>query len=410
VSSEILDNRNPAQTNTIVDGDGSAPIGIWFNGVRGSVATTAITGLLALRTGLVPPLGCVTERQPFDSLPLAEWSGIRIGGHDVVDVPLTKRAEQLVESGVIPTPVLNAVRTQLAEVEADLSPGYDPGQTGVPLADVAARLTADITAFRERHGLSQVVVVNVASTEPPFPTCPEHSSLDALEAALVDPDRVVLPASSVVAYAAFKAGAGFVDFTPSVGARLDALDQLAVRAGVPYAGSDGKTGETLLRTVLAPMFTSRAMHVLSWAGTNLLGGGDGATLEDPENAKSKLNSKAGVLPSLLGEEVSAPLHIDNVPSLGDQKTAWDHISFESFLGIRMTMQFTWSGVDSTLAAPLVLDLARLTAAAQAAGRSGALDELGFFFKDPIGGGSHALAEQERALIEWAASLREPAMH
>ena len=144
---------------------------------------------------------------------------------------------------------------------------------------------------------------------------------------------------------------------------------LAVANGLPYAGSDGKTGETLLRTVLAPMFTARALRVRSWAGTNLLGGGDGANLADPEQARGKLESKARGLAALLGEGVTAPLHIDNVPDLGEQKTAWDHVSFEGFLGARMSLQLTWTGLDSALAAPLILDLARLTSAAHAAGQS-----------------------------------------
>jgi myo-inositol-1-phosphate synthase len=210
-----------------------------------------------------------------------------------------------------------------------------------------------------------------------------------------------------VAYAAFSAGCSFVDFTPSTGARLPALRELSARQRVPFAGSDGKTGETLLRTALAPMFRVRALRVRSWSGVNLLGGGDGATLGDPATARSKLNSKSGVLPALLGHEVTAPLHIDNVPDLGDHKTSWDHVSFEGFLGVPMTMQVTWEGVDSTLAAPLVLDLARLTAAAHAAGVSGALTELGFFFKDPVGSDEHGLAAQGRTLADWATSLTTP---
>ena len=384
--------------------DTDAPVGVWLNGARGSVATTAITGLLALRAGMADSTGCVTDTGMLRDAPLASWTDLVVGGHDIVDTPLEKKAESLVDSGVIPAPVLAAVRGSLPEVEQNLRTGYDARTETGPLADVVERLAADIEEFRARHGLSRVVVINVSSTEPPADHRPEHDDLDALTRALADPDDKALPASSVVAYAAFRAGCGFVDFTPSTGARLPALEMLAQRERVPFAGSDGKTGETLLRTALAPMFTSRALHVLSWAGVNLLGGGDGATLEDPRNARSKLSSKSGVLPALLGEDVTAPLHIDNVPDLGDHKTAWDHVSFEGFLGVRMSMQLTWSGVDSTLAAPLVLDLARLTAAAHRAGHVGAIEELGFFFKDPIGTDEHALAEQAQALATWANGL------
>ena len=247
-------------------------------------------------------------------------------------------------------------------------------------------------------------MVNVSSTEAPVSPLPEHEELNALTEALNVPGRDSLPPSSVCAYAAFQAGCAFVDFTPSTGARLPALAQFAERQGVPFAGSDGKTGETLLRTVLAPMFTARALRVRSWAGVNLLGGGDGATLADPDKVRSKLSSKAGVLPSLLGKEITQPLHIDNVPDLGDHKTSWDHVSFEGFLGVRMTMQLTWGGVDSTLAAPLILDLARLVAAAQVNGWRGALSELAFFFKDPIGTDEHSMSEQYGVLTAWASTL------
>lgn len=379
-------------------------IGLWLNGARGSIATTAIVGLAALREGIASPIGCVTETEAFADVELAPWSKIVIGGHDIVETPVEQRAEALVRTGVIPLETLNAVRSALSDTEQNIRLGWNSRLGTEPQSAVASRLSGDIADFRSRHGLSQVVVINVSSTEPPVDPHPAHENLDLLEATMVEPESRVLPASSLVAYAAFKAGAGFVDFTPSTGARLPALQQLALREGTPFAGSDGKTGETLLRTVLAPMFRMRALRVLSWAGINLLGGGDGATLENPDNARSKISSKSGVLPALLGEKVPAPLHIDNVPDLGDHKTSWDHVSFEGFLGIPMTMQLTWACVDSTLAAPLVLDLARLLAAAQQSGVRGPVSELGFFFKDPVGTTQHALAEQSRVLVEWASSL------
>ncbi|MFD8968200.1 inositol-3-phosphate synthase [Streptomyces sp. NPDC059568] len=400
--------KQPRSTTTVHAARQGAPsTGLWLIGARGSVATTAVVGLLALRAGIVPATGCVTSRPPLDSAPLVAWDDIVVGGHDIVGTPLEKRAEMLVDSGVIPHHVLEAVRGNLPEIESELRTGYHPATHTGTLADAAARLAADLSDFRDRHRLDRVVVVNVSSTEAPVPALPEHDDLDALTRALAVPGHRPLPPSSLCAYAAFQAGCAFVDFTPSTGARLPALARLAEQQGVPFAGSDGKTGETLLRTVLAPMFTARALRVRSWAGVNLLGGGDGATLADPEKVRSKLSSKAGVLPGLLGEEVTQPLHIDNVPDLGDHKTSWDHVSFEGFLGVRMTMQLTWGGVDSTLAAPLILDLARLAAAAHADGQRGAVRELGFFFKDPIGTGEHSLFEQQRALTAWAAALGTP---
>jgi myo-inositol-1-phosphate synthase len=384
-----------------------ARTGLWLVGARGSVATTAIVGLLALQAGLVEPIGCVTEHPPLAGLALPDWRDLVVGGHDIVDMPLDKRAELLAEGGVFPHWLLGGVRDELRALEAELRPGYHPASHRGPQIQAVRRLAGDLCCFRERHDLSRVVVVNVSSTEPPVPAQPEHADLDALEKALSDPVAAVLPPSALAAYAALQAGCCFVDFTPSMGARLPALVQLAQQRGLPLAGSDGKTGETLVKSVLAPMFTDRALRVRSWAATNLLGGGDGATLHDPGSASSKLASKARTISTLLGDGVIAPLHIDNVPDLGDWKTAWDHISFTGFLGARMTLQFTWTGCDSALAAPLVLDLARLTAAGHAAGYGGPIPALAFFFKDPMTDGEpvpHGLAEQTAALHRWVAAL------
>ncbi|MFJ6671858.1 inositol-3-phosphate synthase [Actinosynnema sp. NPDC091369] len=380
------------------------PTGLWLIGARGSVATTAITGLLALQRGLAPPTGCVTELPELAGVPLPGWDDLVVGGHDVVGTALPERAERLADSGVLPHRLVEAVAVGLRAADREVRAGYHPVTHRGSQADAARRLAADIAGFRERHGLARVVVVNVSSTEPPVPDAPEHDDLAALEAALADPTRAVLPPSSVAAYAALRAGCPFVDFTPSTGIALPALDELARRERLPYAGRDGKTGETLLRTVLAPMFGARALRVRSWSGTNLLGGGDGATLEDPAHAESKIASKARGLAALLGKDVTAPLHIDNVPDLGERKTAWDHVSFEGFLGVPMSLQLTWTGIDSALAAPLVLDLTRLVAAAHAAGRTGPLGALAFFFKDPLGSDEHRFAEQTRELYRWAQEL------
>ncbi|MGX7827619.1 inositol-3-phosphate synthase [Actinokineospora sp. 24-640] len=378
--------------------------GLWLVGARGSVATTAVCGLAALRAGLVPPTGCVTERPEFAAAPLPGWDEIVVGGHDLVTTSYEKRAEDLARAGVLPHHLLAPITEALRAADAEVRDGYHP-TTHRGAQDLAVeRLVADLDSFRSRHGLARVVVVNVASTEPPVPSIPEHASLDSLRTALADPALAVLPSSSVSAYAALSAGCSYVDFTPSTGVAIPALDELARRQGVPYAGRDGKTGETLLRTALAPMFTDRALRVLSWSGTNLLGGGDGATLADPAHAASKLRSKSDVLSALLGGPIAAPLHIDNVPDLGEQKIAWDHVSFEGFLGARMSLQFTWTGLDSALAAPLVLDLARLLAAAHSRGISGVVPELGFFFKDPLGSTEHGLGAQSAALVAWAAGL------
>ncbi|SED32884.1 myo-inositol-1-phosphate synthase [Amycolatopsis tolypomycina] len=364
-------------------------IGVWLVGARGSVATTAIAGAAALRAGLAETTGCVTELPDFAGADLPGLGELVFGGHDVVDTPLVKRAERLVAAGVLPPALSGAVAAELDAAEARLRPA--PSDGGRAAID---QVIADLAEFGK--GLDHVVVLNVASTEPPCPPHTAHASLAALEG-----HEDVLPASSLYAYAAFRAGCGFVDFTPSTGARLPALDELARTAGVPYAGRDGKTGETLLRSVLAPMFAQRGLDVLAWSGTNLLGGGDGATLADPGPAASKNASKQQVLQQNLGHPVDGEVHIDHVPALGDWKTAWDHVLFAGFLGTRMTLQLTWQGCDSALAAPLVLDLARLTGKACRDGVAGPVADFGFFFKDPVGAGPHDLASQYAALRAWA---------
>jgi myo-inositol-1-phosphate synthase len=202
-----------------------------------------------------------------------------------------------------------------------------------------------------------------------------------------------------------RAGCPYVNFTPSTGLRTPTLTDGLAASGLPHAGRDGKTGQTLLRAVLAPMFVQRALTVRAWSGTNLLGGGDGATLADPAAAAAKNAGKERVLTETLGHTPQGEVHIDDVPALGDWKTAWDHIAFEGFLGSRMILQTIWQGCDSALAAPLVLDLARLVARAHEAGLSGPLPELGFYFKDPDAGPS-GLAEQFTALLSFADRLRE----
>jgi myo-inositol-1-phosphate synthase len=371
--------------------------GVWLIGARGSVAVTSAVGAAALRTGLTEPFGSVTHL--LDNPALPAFGDLVFGGHDIVGIPVEKKVESLVAAGVMPARISHALSNEITELGSRLRP--------VPSAatqrETAALIAADITDFREKHGLDRVVVINVSSTEPiPVPN-PAFATLDALEGALASTDHV-LPGSALYAYAAFLAGCSFVDFTPSTGARLPALHEMAVRAGLPYGGRDGKTGETLVKSVLAPMFAMRNLKVRTWAGTNLLGGGDGANLADPAANAAKAGSKQRVLSEILGYQPQGSSHIEFVDDIGDFKTAWDLITFTGFLGIGMRMEFSWHGCDSALAAPLVLDIARLTAAAHAAGRSGPLTELAFFFKDPIGEVPHALSDQWALLAHFAREL------
>lgn len=375
--------------------------GIWLVGARGSVAVTSIVGALALRAGLVDATGCVTELPELRGPALPSFGDLVLGGHDIVGTPLCKRADALAAAGVVPPRLAAALVDELVRVDGEvrLLP------SGATQAMVAERIVADLNDFADRHHLDRVVVVNVASTEPAPPTHPAHHDLALLTTALARRTRVLSP-SSLAAYAAFRAGCAFVDFTPSVGARLPALAELARRQRVPFAGNDGKTGETLVKSVLAPMFALRNLRVRSWSGLNLLGGGDGRSLAEPAANAAKTTSKQRVLAQTLGYQPQGTTRIDYVEDLGDFKTAWDLITFSGFLGIGMRMEFTWHGCDSALAAPLVLDLARLVAAAHAAGRVGPLPELAFFFKDPIDADDHTLAGQWQILQEFVTELHE----
>lgn len=366
--------------------------GVWLIGARGSVAVTSMVGALALRAGLTEPTGCVCELPGLRGPGLPGLGDLVFGGHDIVATSLSKRADELAASGVLPGRLVAAVADELPDLAEELR----PLPSGRCPAEVADGIGADLAAFRDRHGLDRVVVVNVASTEPAAVPHPAYGDLDALRAALTVPGTPA-PASSLAAYSAFTVGCSYVDFTPSTGARLPALRELAIRERLPYAGNDGKTGETLVKSVLAPMFAMRNLVVRTWSGTNLLGGGDGANLADPAANAAKAASKQRVLGEILGYLPQGNSRIEYVDDIGDFKTAWDLITFTGFLGTSMRMEFTWHGCDSALAAPLVLDLARITAAAHRSGLSGPLVDLAFFFKDPIGAGTHSLAEQWAAL-------------
>ncbi|KOU77949.1 myo-inositol-1-phosphate synthase [Streptomyces sp. MMG1533] len=361
-------------------------VGVWLIGARGSVATTVVAGCAAVSAGLHPPTGLVTETPVFADSGLPALMNLVFGGHDTLDCPLPKRAEALVDGGVLPYGLPAAIGAELAAAEREIRPGGPISGDTRSEGELIAAFAADLRDFVRRRGLDRAVVVNLASTEP---------AATGSE----------LPASSLYAAAALRAGCPYVNFTPSTGLHHRALAPLAESSGLPYAGRDGKTGQTLLRSALGPMFRQRALAVRAWSGTNLLGGGDGASLADPAAAAAKNAGKERVLTDTLGMAPEGEVHIDDVPVLGDWKTAWDHIAFDGFLGARMILQTTWQGCDSALAAPLVLDLARLVARAHERGLSGPLTELGFYFKDPVGEGPSALGEQYAALVGFGERLR-----
>lgn len=394
-------------------------VGVWLVGAYGNVATLAVAGAAAIAQGLTPPEGLVTEGPGLHGLGLATCDELVFGGHEVREGSLVESAEAFAERDGVLTPALLAcVRDELVATDARIRPGVLLGTEAEVTAFAGARvddaetprqalerLRRDLREFARSEHLDQVVVVNLASTEAE-PGGPALESLAALRAALDADDAEGVPASVLYAVAALECGFPFVDFTPAVASSCRAVLELAHERRVPCMGRDGKTGETLVKTVLAPMFVARNLRVLSWEGVNMLGNRDGAVLRDPGASASKVRDKDQALRRILRDpETHSSVRIDYVPSLSDWKQAYDFIHFQGFLGTRMQMHFLWQGCDSALAAPLVLDLVRLADLAARRGESGPLPQLACFFKSPVGVGEQAFAAQMEALYGYAAEVR-----
>ena len=390
-------------------------IGLWLIGAKGGVATTVMTGLTALARGLIEPIGLITETEAFHSLNLIDWSDVVIGGHDIRNASLLDEARRMwTVSRAVPPGVLEAVGPDLIDIDTRLRPGTVLA-SGTSIQAIASlpesksaktprsiidQIRTDILDFAETNDVERVVVVNLASTEPPW-SLPIPDTFDEISSLLKNAsESSPLPTSSLYAIAAFEADAAYINFTPSTGATPQALNNLAKQRGLPHAGCDGKTGETLLKSVLAPMFRDRHLDVMSWVGHNIFGNLDGKILDDPSNKAAKVKSKDHLLANLLPSTPQTLVSIEFIESLGDWKTAWDHIHFQGFLGTPMTMQFTWQGCDSILAAPLVIDLVRLVDRARLAGEAGSLPWLASFFKSPLDCHEQGFAAQMTMLHNW----------
>lgn len=391
-------------------------VGLWLIGALGGVGATVALGLAAWRRRLCDTTGLVTALPPFAPIDLDPPEAFVVGGHDIRAGSFVQSAAAFAKrSAAFPAALIDACNDDLAAWSENIRPGVllNDNEAITTLADRAdlplvrsavaaiALIQDDVRQFRDHHSLDQVVVVNVASTEPPFPADERHETLAGLAGAIRREDRGVLPASGLYAYAALDLGWPYVNFTSSCGATLPALIELAETRGGVVAGQDGKTGETLLKTVLAPMFARRNLRVLSWVGHNILGNRDGRVLSDPQNRASKLKSKDQVVGQALGYLPQTHTSIEYVESLDDWKTAWDHVHFQGFLGVRMTLQFTWTGCDSVLAAPLVIDLARLALLAQRQVETGVLRHLSCFFKNPMGSTEQDFFKQVQSLEDYA---------
>ena len=392
-------------------------IGLWLIGAWGGVSTTVAVGLAGLQVGVAPETALVTSLPRFQRLNLASWSQFVIGGHEIRETNFAAEAEVLYRnSRVFDRNLLDAVSSKLAEFDKNVRPGtlINVGTTiekfagpktlvhrGEKPADAIKRLRADIEEFKKANQLDRAIVVNVSSTEPPFVSEAGTWNWAKLSAELATSSVSPVPASTIYAVAAFEAGCSYVNFTPSVGTNLPALDEFSLIQKTLHVGRDGKTGETLMKAVLAPMFAARNLKVMSWVGHNIFGNMDGKVLDDPINKANKVRSKDHLLTEILGYKPQTLVSIEYIESMGDWKTAWDHIHFEGFLGTKMAMQFTWQGCDSLLAAPLVLDLVRLTEREGRRGKSGVMSHLAAFFKSPMGPHEPEFGKQFIALEQWA---------
>jgi myo-inositol-1-phosphate synthase len=389
-------------------------VGVWLIGAWGGVATTVVVGLAALRKGLTDTTGLVTSLPPFAGLDLMNWDEVVVGGHEIRETTYLAEARVLIEkSHVFNEKTLTAISSQLAKFDANVRPGtlVNVGAKIESLAGPAAlktrnetagqavsRLAKDLTQFKADHKLDRVIVVNVSSTEPPPPDEVRSWKWVDIQKSLAAKSHSPIPASTLYALAAMQSGSHFVNFTPSIGSDLPGLDEYARQQQVLHAGRDGKTGETLMKAVLAPMFAARNLKVMSWVGHNIFGNLDGKVLEDPANKANKVKSKDHLLTEILGYKPQTLVSIEYIESMGDWKTAWDHIHFQGFLGTPMVLQFTWQGCDSLLAAPLVIDLIRLTEREARRGKTGLMSHLGSFFKSPMGTDEPAFAYQFQELM------------
>jgi myo-inositol-1-phosphate synthase len=397
----------------------TSKVGLWLIGAKGGVAATAILGLAALRRRLVESVGLVTQLPQLCRLELADWGQFVVGGHEIRRSPLADEVLRMAQESRHPAlpSIAQQCREDIEQIDARIRPGtvIGAGETITSLVDwdvprdetpkmAIDRLGRDLDEFARANDVEHLVVVYVASTEPPVDESRLPESWEELNLLLTNCAGTCLPASSLYAITALSRGHTFINFTPSLADRPAAINQLALQRRACHYGCDGKTGETLMKSVLAPMFARRNLKVLSWVGHNIFGNMDGVVLNDPENKRNKVASKDRLLGEILGYRPNSLVSIEYLSDLGDWKTAWDHIHFAGFLGVPMTLQFIWQGCDSLLAAPLVLDLARLAEFAHRSGHVGEMPFLASFFKSPYGQSEHCFDRQFQALEQWAEGM------
>ncbi len=405
----------------------SRRLGVWLFGAHGGLATTVVVGARAIARGLAAPTGLATESPLAAGIPWQPLDGLVFGGHEIRRGDYASSAAEIhARTGSLPPELRTPLAKDLAAASANVVPGVMPnaGRTIASLADDAAasggragkaakqsllqmvaQVQRDLRTFQQRNRLDGVVCVNLTSTEPPLREQAAHRTLAAFQRALARDDQKAVRPSAIYAYAAATLGLPFVHFTPSNSALLPAIREAFAAHGAPWMGCDGKSGETLVKSALAPMFRIRNLRVLSWQGYNILGDRDGRVLADRANKSAKVATKDALLPSILGYPLHTHVGIDYVPSLHDLKTAWDFVHFEGFLSFKMALQFTWQGCDAILAAPLVLDMVRLADLAARRGESGPMPHLACFFKQPLDTQEHNLHRQWQLLVDYLERVR-----
>ena len=386
----------------------------------GAVASTFIAGVIAARRGVAAPIGSVSQmahirlgdkadnRNPLirDFAPLAELDDIVFGGWDPISPNVMEAAKT---AGVLDGRDLDAISSELEAIvpmEAVFDQRWVSRLDGVRVKDIpnkwdqAMALIDDIANFKESNGCDRLVMVWCGSTEAYQEPSEVHDTVAAFEQGLRDNDDNISP-SQIYVYAALQSDVPFANGAPNLSTDLPCMIELSKTRGVPIAGKDFKTGQTLMKTMLAPGFKARMLGMRGWYSTNILGNRDGEVLDAPENFKSKEVSKLGVLDGILQPEVYPDLYgnIDHVvrinyyPPRGDNKEGWDNIDIFGWLGYPMQIKVDFLCRDSILAAPIVLDLALFMDLAMRAGESDVQEWLSFYLKAPQAAGDSP-AEQD----------------
>ena len=376
----------------------------------GAVATTTIAGVFAIRKHLAPPIGSLTQmgtirlgkrsdaRTPKinEFVPLTQLDDIVFGGWDIFEEDCYAAAKT---AGVLDDAQLGQIRDEIEAIRpmpAVFDQRYvkrlqGPNvKKGKNKRDLAEQVIADIRAFKAKHGCDRLVMIWTGSTEIFMTEGVVHQTLAAFEQGLEQSDDAI-PSSMVYAYAALKEGIPFANAAPNLTADIPAMLELAARTGSPLAGNDMKTGQTLIKTVIAPGLKARLLGVRGWYSTNILGNRDGEVLDDPESFKTKEESKKSALdyifqphlyPELYGD-LYHMVRINYYPPRGDNKEGWDNIDIVGWLGYPMQLKINFLCRDSILAAPIVLDSALFLDLAKRAGMSGIQEWLSFYYKSPM---------------------------